>query len=347
VRQKERSAQSGNSYRGLRRGRAGHSAAAFKETIFATGNLRANESITLRTERAGIVKEVRFQEGAPVKDGDVLVLIDDSELQAQMAAAEARLELARAVEARNRALFETKMLSAAEYEESGANLHIIEAELKLIKAQLEKTRLVAPFDGIAGLRQVSPGAYLTVGAAIASLADIASLKLDFTLSERYLPLLRAGQNMSFRVAGRSEVFTGTLMAIEPAVSLETRSLQLRATVPNPNGKLLPGAFAEVQITLDEVPNAILIPAIALVPGLKQQVVYVHQEGVARERVVQTGLRTADSVQVLEGLQPGEQLITSGIMQLRPGMKVRPKTAAAPAETNLAVPSSGPPQPATS
>jgi membrane fusion protein (multidrug efflux system) len=299
----------------------------FKETIFASGNLRANESITLRAERAGIVKEVRFSEGRPVKAGDVLLLIDDAELQAQLAAAQARLELARAVETRDKSLFETKMLSAAEYEQSLANLHVIEADLNLIKAQLEKTRVVAPFDGIAGLRQVSPGAYLSVGASIASLQDVGSLKLDFTVPERYLSYLRPGQSLSFRVAGRAEQFTGVLTAIEPAVSLETRSLQLRASVPNIERKLLPGAFAELRITLDEDPKAILIPAIALVPGLKQQTVYLHKNGVAEERKVQIGLRTSESVQILEGVAPGDELITSGILQLRPGMKIRPKTPA--------------------
>ncbi len=315
---------------------------AFRETVFATGSLRANESVTLKAERAGIVKEVRFQEGAPVKAGDVMLLIDDSELQAQLAGAEARLALARAVEVRDRSLFATKMLSAAEYEQSSANLRVVEAELKLIKAQLEKTRVVAPFDGIAGLRQVSPGAYLTPGSSIASLQDVASLKLDFTLSERYLPVLRAGQKLTFTVAGQADTFTGTLTAIEPAVSVETRSLQLRASVPNQDRKLLPGAFAEVRIVLDENPSAILIPAIALVPGLNQQTVYLHRNGVAEEKKVQIGLRTSDSVQILSGLTVGDELITSGILQLRPGMKVRPKvakpdseSATAPARTGAA------------
>lgn len=315
---------------------------AFRETVFATGSLRANESVTLKAERAGIVKEVRFQEGAPVKAGDVMLLIDDSELQAQLAGAEARLALARAVEVRDRSLFATKMLSAAEYEQSSANLRVVEAELKLVKAQLEKTRVVAPFDGIAGLRQVSPGAYLTPGSSIASLQDVASLKLDFTLSERYLPVLRAGQKLTFTVAGQADTFTGTLTAIEPAVSVETRSLQLRASVPNQDRKLLPGAFAEVRIVLDENPSAILIPAIALVPGLNQQTVYLHRNGVAEEKKVQIGLRTSDSVQILSGLTVGDELITSGILQLRPGMKVRPKVAkpdsesvTAPARTGAA------------
>jgi membrane fusion protein (multidrug efflux system) len=302
----------------------------FRETLFATGNLLANESVRLRTERAGLVKEVRFQEGQPVKAGDVLLLIDDSELQAQRSGAQARLQLARAVDERDKALFDNKMISAAEYEQSRANLKVIEAELELIGAQLEKTRVVAPFDGLTGLRLVSPGAYLPVGTTVASLQDVASVKLDFTLPERYQPMLKTGQKILFHVTGRTNSFTATITAIEPAIDVETRSLQLRALAPNPERLLLPGAFAEVEIALDEVPEAILIPPIALVPGLKQQTVFLHRNGVVEERKVQVGLRTAHALQVLSGLKPGDELITSGILQLRAGMKVRVKGAQAPA-----------------
>jgi membrane fusion protein (multidrug efflux system) len=175
-----------------------------------------------------------------------------------------------------------------------------------------------------GLRLVSPGAYLVTGTAIASLQDIASLKLDFTLPERYQPLLKTGQKVTFRVAGRLEAFAATITAIEPAVDIQTRSLQLRATAPNPERGLLPGAFAEVEVALDEIPEAILIPPIALVPGLKQQTVFLHRNGTVEERKVQVGLRTAGAVQVLDGLKAGDELITSGILQLRAGMKVQVK-----------------------
>lgn len=312
----------------------------FHEALFATGNLLANESVLLKAERAGTIKEIRFKEGQPVKAGELLLAIDDSELQAQAASAQARLELARAVEKRDYALFDTKMLSAAEYDQSQANLHVAEAELQLIRAQIDKSRVVAPFDGIIGLRQVSPGAYLIAGSPIASLQDIASLKLDFTVPERYLPLLRVGQTATFHVAGNPETFTATIKAIEPAISTETRSLQVRATAPNPDKRLLPGAFAEINLLLEEDPNAILIPPIALIPGLKKQLVYVHHGGAVEQRQVQVGLRTADAVQILSGLKPGDRLVTSGILQLRPGMKVAAKEPAKPSAVPASPDSSG-------
>lgn len=298
----------------------------FRETLTATGTLRANESVALQSERAGVVREIDIQEGRPVKKDGLLVKVDDSELQAQLQRAEAKLALDQATERRQRELLTRRGISEAEYEGSLANLNIAKAEVGLIRAQLAKTEIRAPFDGIVGLRQISPGSYVTPGTVLVSVQDIASLKLDFSLPERYLSLLRPGQNITFRLAGRSEAFAGTIYALEPAIDVTSRSVLVRATVPNPDGKLLPGLFAEVEIGLDEKTDAILIPSLALIPGMSEQLVYVHDNGQAAVRKVQVGLRTADAVQIVEGLNPGDQVITTGILQLRPGMKVQAREA---------------------
>jgi membrane fusion protein (multidrug efflux system) len=299
----------------------------FRDTLFATGSLRARESVELTAQRAGVVKEVRFEEGQPVKAGDILVVLDDSELQAQRQRAEAQLQLAQLADARNRQLLEAgTLISQAAYDESQANVNVLRAERDLILAQIEKTRIIAPFDGVAGLRRVSPGEYLTVGTPVASLQDVSALKLDFTLPERYLPYLKNSPPVTFQVAGRRGELPATIYAIEPVVDVTTRSLQVRALARNEDRELLPGSFAEVRVTLDEIPEAILIPPIALVPGLKEQRVYVHQDGKALAREVRVGLRAAAALQVLEGLEPGEQLIVTGILQLRPGMPVKAREA---------------------
>ena len=299
----------------------------FRETLFATGTLRARESVVLQAERAGAVKEVKFEEGKPVKAGAELVVIDDSELQAQLTSAKAQLELVTATEKRDRELLETnKLISQAAYDQSVASLHIAQAAVQLIEAQLKKTRIIAPFDGIAGLRQVSEGAYLTPGTPIGSFQDISALKLDFTLPERYLPNLRNAETVNLRVAGSSETMKGEIYAIEPTIDVATRSLKVRAIVPNENQRLLPGAFAEVEVMLGEIPDAILIPPIALIPGLKEQKVFLYKDGKVEQRDVELGLRTVDRVQIVKGLQPGDALITSGILQLRPGMEVQTRRA---------------------
>lgn len=299
----------------------------FRQTLSATGTLLARESVTLQAERAGIVTEILFEEGKPVRAGQVLLKIDDSELRAQLAGARAQLELAVAAEKRDRELLQTdKLVSQAAYDQSVATLHVAEAAVELIEAQLSKTRIVAPFDGIAGLRQVSVGAYVTPGTPVGSFQDIASLKLDFTLPERYLSNVRDARTVSIRVAGVNELIIGNIYAVEPAIDVATRSLRVRALIPNQDQRLLPGAFAEVEVSLGEIPDAVLIPPIALIPGLKQQKVFVHKNGSVEEREVQPGLRTASAVQILEGLRPGDELIVTGILQLRPGMKVQARNA---------------------
>jgi membrane fusion protein, multidrug efflux system len=300
---------------------------SFRETLFATGTLLARESVQIQSERAGIVKEISFKEGQPAKASDILLTIDDSELQAQLARAKAQLAFASATESRQRNLLETRGISASEFEQSKANLDIAKAEVTLIESQIAKTRIRAPFDGVTGLRHASVGTYLTPGTAVCTFQDVSSLKLDVSLPERYLGFIKVGQPLIFRIAGQSEAFEATVTAIEPTVDIQTRTLLIRAIAPNEGKRLLPGSFAEVEVQLQEIPDAILIPSIALMPGLQQPTVFVHRDGKVEERKVQVSLRTADTVLLREGLKPGDELITSGILQLRAGMEVRVKPAA--------------------
>lgn len=292
-----------------------------EDTLSATGTLVANEAVILQSERPGLVKEIRFEEGQAVKAGEVLVLMDDSELQPQLERAVAQRRIAETLEKRQVELRNSRGISEFEYEQTVANVKIAEAEEALIRAQLEKTRIVAPFDGVAGLRRISVGSYLTPGTTICTFQDIASLKLDFSLPERYLSFLRLGQKVKFRVTGRSEDFAAEIIAIEPTIDVQTRTMTLRAKVPNEETSLLPGSFTEVVVTLEEIPEALMIPPIALIPGLKQQTVLLHRHGEVVERKVVAGLRTPDAVQILEGLEAGDEVITSGVLQVRKGMKV--------------------------
>jgi membrane fusion protein (multidrug efflux system) len=300
----------------------------FRQTLSATGSLLAREAVQLQSERAGVVKEILFEEGQLAKSGEVLLRIDDADLQAQLARAKAQLEFAATVESRQRNLLENRGISASDFDQSRANHDVAKAEVRLIETQVQKTSIRAPFDGIAGLRHASVGTYLTPGSTICTFQDISSLKIDFSLPERYLGFIKTGQSVHFRVTGRAEQFEAKILAIEPVVDVQTRSITIRATLPNENTRLLPGSFAEVEVVLSEVPDAILIPSIALIPGLQQQTVFVHEKGQVVSRKVQVGLRAADSVQILEGLKVGEELITSGVLQLRPGMRVQVKPAAA-------------------
>lgn len=293
----------------------------FAHRLNATGTLLASEFVEIQSERSGLVTEIAFEEGVPVRAGEVLVRIDDSELRAELARAQARLALETAQEERQRTLLQQRNIAAAVYDESLANLNIARAEVGLINAQLARTLIRAPFDGVPGLREISLGSFLTPGTPITSFQDISSLRIDLAVPERYIPFLRVGQHLEIRVAGRNERFLGEIFAIEPGVDVSTRSVLLRGRVPNEGGALKPGQFAEIAIELEENPEAILIPSLALIPGLRENRVLVYEDGVVAEREVSVGIRTSTAIQILEGLAPGDRVITTGILQLRPGMEV--------------------------
>ena len=295
----------------------------FREMLTATGTLRARESVAIRSEVAGVVEAIHFAEGARVAAGDQLLEIDDRELRAQRERVAARLSLETATEARVRELLASKNASQATHDEAVANLRVTKAELTLIDAQLAKTDIRAPFDGVMGLRDVSVGTYLTPGTPIVDLVAVDSLKLDFALPERYQGALHPEMPVRLSLHGRPGTFEGRVYAIDPSVDVESRSIRLRATVPNPDGRLRPGQFAEIEVVLDEVPDALLVPAIALIPGLRQSTLLVVRDGVVERREVTAGRRTSDAVRIESGLAAGERVVVTGIQQLREGMVVTP------------------------
>jgi len=291
------------------------------ETITANGTLLANESVDLRSEISGAITEIHFEEGATVKTGDLLVKTNDSELAAQLKRTLFRIELAKSQESRQQQLIERGGTSRESLDEAVNSVHVLEAEADLIRAQLEKTEIRAPFDGIVGLRFVSLGSYLTPSTRIATLQDLDRLKIDFTISERYMGRVHPGTPIAFTVAGMPQRFNGEVYAVEPAVDVATRSAVLRARAANPGRNLLPGAYASVEVPIDEVKNAILVPTTAIIPGLNQRSLFVIENGRAVAKEVQTGIRLAREIQIGSGLKPGDKVITSGLLQLRNGMPV--------------------------
>lgn len=294
-----------------------------KETITANGTLLANESVELRTEISGKVVEIDFEEGGRVKKGDLLLKTNDSELAAQLQRTLYRIELAKAQETRERQLIEQGGTSQASFDATVNAVRVLEAEAQLIRAQLEKTEIRAPFDGMVGLRMVSVGSYITPTTVIATLQDLDRLKVDFTISERLMNRVHAGTPITFSVAGRQEKFSGKVYAVEPVITETTRTVLLRARASNVEKKLLPGAYVSVDVTLDDIPDALLIPTNAIVPGLNERSVFVLENGRAVSRKVTTGIRLDREIQIVEGIKPGETVITSGLLQIRENMPVEP------------------------
>jgi membrane fusion protein (multidrug efflux system) len=291
------------------------------EKLATTGSVRANEEVEIVSEISGKVTAIHFQEGGLVAAGDLLLEIDDAELTAERQRALHRVGLAERAEARQLQLLDDGVISSETYDVALGELNVLRSELQLIEAQLLKTEIRAPFGGVIGLRRVSRGSFLSPQTAIASLHDLDPVKVDFAVPEKYSALLRPGDEMSFRVDGSDRRFTGSIYAIEPSVDVATRSLRLRARSPNPDGVLIPGTFANVELIVRSVEDAFTVPSIAVVPELGGKKVFVFADGTVEARPVETGIRTEKMVQITDGLAMGDLVITSGIQKLRPGMEV--------------------------
>jgi membrane fusion protein (multidrug efflux system) len=292
-----------------------------EELLITTGTVLANEQVTLVSEISGKVEEILFREGSVVEAGAVLVKLDTSTLSAERERARHRFELVQRQEARQQELLDEGLVSEEEYESTLSQLNVLQAELLLSEVELEKAEVRAPFSGIIGLRAVSPGSYVSSQTRLTTLQDIDPVKVEFSVPEAYARDLAVGDPVRFGIKGLDGEFMGRVYALEPAIDLETRSLTLRATAPNPEGTLLPGAFAEVRVAVREVSEALSVPAIAVVPELGGKKVFVLEEGLAQPRVVETGIRTETRVQITRGLEPGERVIVSNIPRLRVGIAV--------------------------
>ncbi len=292
----------------------------FARTVPTVGTLRANESVTLVPELSRRLVKVTVEEGADVKKGDLLFRLDDSDLKAVLGEIDARLQLANTTKKRVDDLIESRAISRQEFDASTADLNVLEAQRATQVVELEKTEIRAPFDGRVGIRQASEGAYVSPATPLISVQDLSRIKVDFPLPERYSADVAKGSEFTFTVPGNGQIFKGIVAVIEPAISPETRSLMVRGICETPEG-LLPGGFAEVSLSLDSGGDAILVPSQSIVPSQRGQGVYLIQDGKAKLQPVEIGARTAAKVQILQGLKPGDEVITTNLLRMRPGVEV--------------------------
>ncbi len=289
--------------------------------VITTGTVLANESVDLKCETSGKVTHIYFKEGSHVNKGDVLLKINDEELQAQLLGAKSALKLAEDNMARAKQLLDKQGISQQDYDAAANDLNVKKANFDLVKAQIDKTEIKAPFEGIIGLRYVSEGSFINSSIVIASLQDINPVKIDFSIPEKYSGFVNRGDKIKFSVAGSGKSYEGTVFAIEPKIDEMTRSLKIRAISPNTKGEILPGSFADVTLILKEIQDALMVPSQAIIPILKGQKVYLYKNGIVSESEVKTGIRTDTDVQLTGGISPLDTVITTGILQLAPGMPV--------------------------
>ncbi len=287
-----------------------------------TGTLLPEEAVDLRAELGGRLTALRFQEGSVVRRGQLLATLDTDVLEAEVQAVRSRRELAGVQAERMQALFDIGGASRQALDQALSEVRVLDAELARLRAEIERRRIYAPFSGQIGLRDVSPGAYVSPGDRIATLRVTNPLKLEFAVPERYLGRLGEGAGVVFTVPGQADTFRATVYAVEPAVDPATRTYTVRARVPNPGDALRPGSFAEVELVFDRIEDALTVPAGAVVPGVDSAAVFVVEAGKAARRAVATGIRTSDRVQVVGAVAVGDTVLTSGLNQVRPGQPVR-------------------------
>jgi membrane fusion protein (multidrug efflux system) len=296
---------------------------AMDRTVEAVGTLRANESVMVRPEIAGRIVAIAFDEGQRVSKGAKLITLDDSVYVAEVAEKAAGRKLSELAYERAKLLVEKKAASIELRDRAQAQLEADDAALQLARARLAKTRILAPFDGVIGLRTVSVGDFVDVGQVLVNLVDIELIKVDFRVGEVYLADVTAGQSIAVKVdAFPTQEFAGEVYAIEPEVDINGRAVVIRARLPNSENKLRPGLFSRVTLIVDKNAQAMLVPEDAIVPLGDQHFVYRVVDGRALLTEVTIGKRKETRVEIRSGLSATDIVVTAGQLKLRDGVMVR-------------------------
>ncbi|MBL8444140.1 MAG: efflux RND transporter periplasmic adaptor subunit [Zoogloeaceae bacterium] len=299
-------------------------AEAMPDELSAVGSLRSNESVILRPEVSGRISKISFKDGTPVARGAVLIEFDAAVQQAELQQAQANVSLAESNFRRTSDLFERRFISQSARDEAVSRREVARAAVQLAQAQLARMRVVAPFAGTVGIRNVSVGDYVKDGEDLVNLEDVSILKLDFRLPEIYHASLRVGQAVEVSSDALPGVMIpATIDAIDPLVDTQGRAVVMRASLPNADNKLRPGMFARVRVTLDARPSVPVVPEEALMPGAGNRMfVYRVVDRVANRVEVRTGARRDSRVEIVEGLGLGDVVVTAGQLKLRDGDEVR-------------------------
>lgn len=301
-------------------------ASSFTNDLEITGTIEANEFVVLRSEVSGLVTGIYFKEGSNVSKGATLLKINDKDIQAQLQDALTKQNLSATSENRAKQLLQKGAISQEEYDIALANLRSLKAQAQIVRAQLAKTTIVAPFSGKVGLRSISVGEYLTPSTVIANLLSTNPVKINFSVPEKYIGQIKLNSEITFTTDGSNKRFSGKVFAIEPGINQQTRTLQIKALAPNPNNELLPGSFAKVKLALATQENVILVPTQAIIPVLNGKMVYISKDGKAKQVNVEAGTRTADNIVITSGLNVGDTVLTTGAMSLKPDAAVKVKIA---------------------
>jgi membrane fusion protein (multidrug efflux system) len=306
---------------------------AVNETLSLVGSITANEMVEIKAETDGIVQEINFKEGERVDKGRLLVKLDETKLAAALAEAEANLKLSLANYDRAKQLFQDKLISQQEFDQAASTHAVNEASVELKRRQLKDARVNAPFAGIVGARQISPGQVIARTTILTWLVDLDTVKVEVNVPERFLRQIAIGQPLEFSVAAYpGEKFRGAVYFISPQIFEATRTALVKARIPNAEAKLRGGMFASMELSLQIRDSAIVIPEPALMSnGDNFSVFVVDKDSHAQIRPIEVGIRLAGKAEIVKGLSAGEKVVVEGVQKLRPGgaVKLAPPEAAAP------------------
>lgn len=290
--------------------------------IRAVGSTVPNEEVDISSEVAGKVQSINFTEGSRVSKGDLLVKVNDDDLQAQYKRYHFQEQnLSKKLE-RQRILFEKEAISGEMFDQVQTEYNVLLADIELIKVKIDRSAIKAPFSGTIGFRNVSDGSYIQVGSKIARLVDYNTLKVEFSIPEKYISMPLVGSTVYFTTkADDGKRHTAKVYAMEPKVDDKTRTIVLRALFDNSAGVLRPGMSVSVIIPTTGTVSVLTIPTEAIIPAMDSKSVWVVSNGEPVMRVVQTGTRLADRIEITDGLLAGDSVIVTGLMHLREGAKI--------------------------
>ncbi len=297
-----------------------------EETLSLVGTVTANEQIEVKAESEGFVEKIGFDEGQPVSKGHLLVTLDETKLQAALEEAEANLKLSQQTHDRAKELLESKLISEQEFEQATSRRAADDATVAGRRRALREARVYAPFEGVVGARQVSPGQLVSRATTLTWLVDLDPVKVEFNVPERFLSQVQPGQNIGVGVAAwPGQVFRGPVFFVAPFVDPVMRTVLVKAEIPNEKRLLTPGMFANLVLTLQVRTNAVVIPEAALsqvLDGNRGVVLVVNGDDTVVAKPVTVGVRLPGKLEVVSGLDGSERVIVEGLQKIAPGMKVK-------------------------
>lgn len=293
-----------------------------KNDIEVSGSLLPGESTEIHPEQSGRLVALNVKEGAYVSRGALLAKLYDGDLQAQLRKLQVQLQIAQQTENRQSQLLKIQGISQQDYDLSLLQVHNISADIEIIKASISKTDIRAPFSGKLGLKNISPGAFITPSTVITTINQVDQLKLQFSIPEKYGAMIKNGQEINFTIDGNPQTFTAAVMATEGTIEEDTRSLAVRAVAKSRDAALIPGAFAKVKIVLGKNETALMIPNSSVIPQGRKKTIFLYRSSKAQAMEITTGVRDSTNIQVLTGLNNGDTVITSGLLFVKPGADIK-------------------------